>query len=35
MAFRTDLTLLRQATFSDSSTLTTLTGGITWNLGSR
>ncbi len=35
MAFRTDLTLLRQATFNDSSTLTTLTGGITWNLGGR
>ncbi len=35
MAFRADLSLLRDTTFSDSSTLTTVTAGITWKLGGR
>jgi opacity protein-like surface antigen len=35
MAFRADLSLLRDTAFSDSSTLTTLTAGITWKLGGR
>lgn len=35
MAFRTDLSLLRETTLDDSSTLTTVTGGLTWKLGGR
>lgn len=35
MAFRTDVSLLKQNTFSESNTLTTLTAGITWKLGGR
>lgn len=35
MAFRTDVSLLRQNTFSASSTLTTVTAGMTWKLGGR
>ena len=35
MAFRTDVSLLRQSTFSTSSTLTTVTAGMTWKLGGR
>jgi hypothetical protein len=35
MAFRADLSLLRDTTFDDSSTLTTVTAGITWKLGGR
>jgi opacity protein-like surface antigen len=35
MAFRADLSMLRDTTFSDSSTLTTVTAGITWKLGGR
>ncbi len=35
MAFRTDLSLMRQTTFDDSSTITTVTGGLTWKLGGR
>jgi len=35
MAFRGDLTLLRENSFNDSSTITTVTGGITWKLGGR
>lgn len=34
-AFRMDLSLLRQDTFDDTSTLTTFTGGVTWKLGGR
>ena len=34
-AFRMDLSLLRQETFDDSSTLTTFTGGVTWRIGGR
>src|SRR6267143_292716 len=33
MAFRADLSLLRDTAFSSSSTLTTVTAGITWKLG--
>lgn len=32
-AFRADLSLLKETTFDDSSTLTTLTAGVTWKLG--
>ena len=35
MAFRADLSLLRDTAFSSSSTLTTVTAGITWKLGGR
>lgn len=35
MAFRTDVSLLRETTFSDSSTVTTVTAGLTWKLGGR
>jgi len=35
MAFRADLSLLKESTFSESNTLTTLTAGITWKLGGR
>jgi opacity protein-like surface antigen len=35
MAFRADLSLLRDTSFDDSSTLTTVTAGITWKLGGR
>jgi len=35
MAFRGDLSLLRDTTFNDSSTSTTVTAGLTWNLGGR
>jgi outer membrane protein with beta-barrel domain len=33
MAFRADLSLLRDTAFQDSSTLTTVTAGLTWKLG--
>ena len=35
MAFRADLSLLRDTSFDDSSTLTTITAGVTWKLGGR
>jgi opacity protein-like surface antigen len=35
MAFRADLSLLRDSSFDDSTTLTTVTAGITWKLGGR
>ncbi|OLE67445.1 MAG: hypothetical protein AUG09_02395 [Acidobacteria bacterium 13_1_20CM_2_68_7] len=35
MAFRTDVSLLRETTFSDSTTFTTVTAGMTWKLGGR
>jgi opacity protein-like surface antigen len=35
MAFRTDLSLLKQNTFSESQTITSVTAGITWKLGGR
>jgi len=35
MAFRADLSLLRDTAFQTSSTLTTVTAGITWKLGGR
>ena len=35
MAFRADLSLLKDSSFDDSSTLTTVTAGITWKLGGR
>jgi len=35
MAFRADLSLLKESTFSNNNTLTTLTAGITWKLGGR
>jgi opacity protein-like surface antigen len=35
IAFRTDLSLLRENTLDDSSTITTVTGGLTWKLGGR
>jgi len=34
-AFRADLSLLKETTFDDSSTLTTLTAGVTWKLGGK
>ena len=34
-AFRADLSLLRETTFNDSSTITTVTAGVTWKLGGR
>ena len=34
-AFRADLTLLKENTFEDSSTITTVTAGVTWNLGGK
>ena len=33
MAFRADLSLLKDSSFDDSTTLTTVTAGITWKLG--
>ena len=35
MAFRADLSLLRDTTFNSSTTLTTVTAGMTWKLGGR
>ena len=35
MAFRTDVSLLRENTFSSSTTFTTVTAGMTWKLGGR
>ena len=35
MAFRSDLALLRETTFNDTTTATTLTAGLTWKLGGR
>ena len=35
MAFRTDLSLLKQSTFSESQTITSVTAGLTWKLGGR
>ncbi|PYT33747.1 MAG: hypothetical protein DMF52_14905 [Acidobacteria bacterium] len=35
MAFRADLSLLRDTAFQNSSTLTTVTAGLTWKLGGR
>ncbi len=35
MAFRADLALLKENTFSDSTTFTTVSAGITWKLGGR
>ena len=35
MAFRTDLSLLREAAFNNGSTFTNITAGITWKLGSH
>jgi opacity protein-like surface antigen len=35
MAFRADLSLLRENTFSESTTFTSVTAGITWKLGSH
>lgn len=34
-AFRADLSLLKETTFDDSSTITTVTAGVTWKLGGR
>ena len=34
-AFRADLSLLRETTFNVSSTITTVTAGVTWKLGGR
>lgn len=34
-AFRADLSFLRETTFNDSSTITTVTAGVTWKLGGR
>jgi len=34
-AFRADLSLLKETTFNDTSTLTTLTAGVTWRLGGK
>ena len=35
MAFRADLALMKENTFSDSTTFTTVSAGITWKLGGR
>lgn len=35
MAFRTDVSLLRETAFNDSTTFTNITAGITWRLGSH
>ena len=34
-AFRADLSLLKETTFDDSSTITTVTAGVTWKLGGK
>ncbi len=34
-AFRADLSFLRETTFNDSSTITSVTAGVTWKLGGR
>lgn len=35
MAFRADLSLVRDSTFDDSNTTTNITAGLTWKLGGR
>jgi len=34
-AFRADLSLMKETTFDDSSTITTVTAGVTWKLGGK
>jgi len=35
MAFRADVTMMKESTFDDESTITTFTGGLTFRLGGR